>query len=638
MYVTTFYSFKGGVGRSMALANAAVELAQRGRRVLVVDFDLEAPGLDTFDVLRPRKDVPGIIDFVHEYLSTDRSPDAARFLARLPDVGDRGGQLWIMPSGAQQATYAAHFNQIDWAELYEKRDGYLLFEDLKAQWGRAVAPDYVLIDSRTGHTDTGGICTRQLPDAVAILFFPNEQNLRGLTKVVRDIRAEAENDKEIALHFIMSNVPDLDDEDRILEDHIQAFRKQLHMTGKRLIVHRYDSLALLNQAVFTLTRPRSRLAREYDHVVNAIVGRNLDDRDGALRYIERNTRPWRQRDEEPLDALKNKLHSIGKTHAEDGEVLFELGRLKDRDPRLESDGSLFDRAIESGYREPEVYVQRAQVRSRNGDLDGANEDALRALQSGSAPPPLIWRAAALTTSGGAEAVAASPAVMSLDVGERIALASGLDEWPDQIEVSVPILKRITSDPDVSEDHRKMARAGLATRLIATRACDEAARMLRHGDRSVTDMNIRDAFNYGMAMWGATGAIDPDPFTRVVGLHRAKAEERSDPNYWQCMAVAFWAIGEASEAAASEERARAAVNGPHVARAQLRPPGAASAAYARRRRGVAEGPVFSYWRYAAVPASDFGQDLDDIKALMSGDTTRLPHFMRDEPRLDDVFSS
>ena len=50
MYVTTFYSFKGGVGRTMALVNVAVELANTGRRVLVVDFDLEAPGLDTFDL------------------------------------------------------------------------------------------------------------------------------------------------------------------------------------------------------------------------------------------------------------------------------------------------------------------------------------------------------------------------------------------------------------------------------------------------------------------------------------------------------------------------------------------------------------------------------------------------------------
>src|SRR4051794_13247188 len=42
--VYTFYSYKGGVGRSMALANVAVLLARSGKKVLVVDWDLEAPG------------------------------------------------------------------------------------------------------------------------------------------------------------------------------------------------------------------------------------------------------------------------------------------------------------------------------------------------------------------------------------------------------------------------------------------------------------------------------------------------------------------------------------------------------------------------------------------------------------------
>jgi len=41
MYTVTFYSFKGGVGRTLALANVGLELARTGRRVLLVDFDLE---------------------------------------------------------------------------------------------------------------------------------------------------------------------------------------------------------------------------------------------------------------------------------------------------------------------------------------------------------------------------------------------------------------------------------------------------------------------------------------------------------------------------------------------------------------------------------------------------------------------
>src|SRR5687768_18601726 len=46
--VITFYSYKGGVGRSMALANIAVLLARRGHRVLAVDWDPEAPGLERY--------------------------------------------------------------------------------------------------------------------------------------------------------------------------------------------------------------------------------------------------------------------------------------------------------------------------------------------------------------------------------------------------------------------------------------------------------------------------------------------------------------------------------------------------------------------------------------------------------------
>ena len=218
----------------MALVNAAVTLAMGGHRVLVVDFDIEAPGLDTFDALKPSEEVPGIIDFVARYLESRQAPDVSGFIGECPVIGDRGGSLWVMTSGRKE-TYAANFNQVDWGDLYEKQDGFLLFEDLKAQWKQVLKPDYVLIDSRTGHTDTSGICTRQLPDAVVVLFFPNEQNLRGLIDVVSGIRAEAEGvrKKNIKLHFVMSNVPDLDDEDQILESKIKSFQYQLGFRRNR---------------------------------------------------------------------------------------------------------------------------------------------------------------------------------------------------------------------------------------------------------------------------------------------------------------------------------------------------------------------------------------------------------------------
>src|SRR6185369_10551344 len=103
----------------------------------------------------------------------------------------------------------------------------LLFEDVKAQWDQLFKPDYVLIDSRTGHTDVSGICTRQLPDAVAVFLFPNEQNRRGLETVVRQIRSESETTrkKRIKLHFVMSNVPELDDEEGFLAKNVKGLKE-----------------------------------------------------------------------------------------------------------------------------------------------------------------------------------------------------------------------------------------------------------------------------------------------------------------------------------------------------------------------------------------------------------------------------
>ena len=82
----------------------------------------------------PRATFTGIIDFVGEYLDSGQAPEVDRFIYKSSGVGDQGGGLWIMPSGAQRESYAANFSQIDWSVLYEKHDGYLLFEDLKEQW------------------------------------------------------------------------------------------------------------------------------------------------------------------------------------------------------------------------------------------------------------------------------------------------------------------------------------------------------------------------------------------------------------------------------------------------------------------------------------------------------------------------
>ena len=606
MYVTTFYSFKGGVGRTMALVNAAVTLALRGRRVLAVDFDVEAPGLDTFDVLRPHEEIPGVIDFVANYLDSGQAPDAANFIGECPDVGEQGGRLWIMPSGRHE-TYAANFSQIDWGELYEKHDGYLLLEDLKEQWNRIVQPDYVLIDSRTGHTDTGGICTRQLPDSVVILFFPNEQNLRGLTEVVRDIRSEVDEPRKklIELHFVMSNVPDLDDEDRILESKIAAFQDQLGFLREPMVVHRYDSLSLLNQVVFVKDRPRSRLANEYNEIVQEISTRNSDDRDGALEYIRRANRRWRRTGEDSIRTREDMLERIEEAHSNDGEILFRLAEIRETDRQPERAVLLVNQAIDAGYEQPEAYLKRAGVREDNHDLDGAIEDTRRVLASERVTPPMVREAIRLSARLGTyvpEEVAESTAVMSLEIDGKTWLAGTFNRSPEDLVIAISLWEQILGSGELPTETRNRARHSLGLSYMGLGRCSDAIRMFRDDGQTLDELNIADAFNYGMATWGVNGAIETEAFLRAVELDRAEIRKARTSNYLQCMAIAYWVAGDGDEALGHIDRAQEAVGG---------------------LRGRTE---FSCWRYLQVSAEQFEADLVDIRDLIENDGSKMPPFV------------
>ncbi|WP_424185468.1 KGGVGR-motif variant AAA ATPase [Actinokineospora sp. G85] len=183
--VITFYSYKGGVGRSFALANTAVLLARWGYRVLCVDWDLEAPGLrQYFRDLIPAAPTGGVVDLVADF---ERDPDSppVDHIVSLPDHGT----LDLLVAGRDDDDYAANLQAIDWAGLYALGFGNYL-ERCRQRWiGKY---DFVLIDSRTGISDIGSICTAQLPDRLVLLYTANLQSVLGAVDVAR--RAEVARD------------------------------------------------------------------------------------------------------------------------------------------------------------------------------------------------------------------------------------------------------------------------------------------------------------------------------------------------------------------------------------------------------------------------------------------------------------
>jgi len=210
--IITFYSYKGGTGRTMALANVACLLAKITKvknRVLMIDWDLEAPGLHRFFSTKFKKrygtdccnnqdfiSQPGLIEFFRDkrkailknpsfknILSEEEtkeileSLDLSKYILQ-SDIPN----LSFIKAGAFDENYSSRVNTFDWEGFYIKVPLFfkLLAEKLTKLY------KYILIDSRTGLTDTSGICTMLMPEYLVVVFTPNKQSLSNLPSLIVD--------------------------------------------------------------------------------------------------------------------------------------------------------------------------------------------------------------------------------------------------------------------------------------------------------------------------------------------------------------------------------------------------------------------------------------------------------------------
>src|ERR1051326_7783007 len=153
-FFATFYSFKGGVGRSLALANVATTLARDKSdpsRVLVWDFDLAAPGLQNIFKPQWRARRQGFVDYVHHYITTAEISPISDYIVKTDVDG-----VDMLPAGGWDKEYASKLEDIKWRQIYREARGFQFIETVKKQIiDIRPAYDYILIDSLTGYSDVG---------------------------------------------------------------------------------------------------------------------------------------------------------------------------------------------------------------------------------------------------------------------------------------------------------------------------------------------------------------------------------------------------------------------------------------------------------------------------------------------------
>lgn len=152
--VVAFYSFKGGVGRTTAAAALAVSWARRGRRVAVIDFDLDAPGLGRLLDADGQGTTAqwGIVDYLLETGVSLPLADYRHTCARSGVTGD--GVIDVYPSGSLDERYLSKLGKLD-LEMQDATSNPLarLIADIHGE----SQSDLIIVDSRAGLSPTAGL-------------------------------------------------------------------------------------------------------------------------------------------------------------------------------------------------------------------------------------------------------------------------------------------------------------------------------------------------------------------------------------------------------------------------------------------------------------------------------------------------
>lgn len=222
-----FYSLKGGVGRSTAVAVAAWHLAKKGLSVLVLDLDLEAPGLTTSLLPPDRLPEFGVVDWFVEDAVGQGADVLGHMAAAAPLATDLGGQIWVVPShGRNPGDYLAKLGR---CYLDLPRSPGAVPEEWTQRLVRLVAelekvqePDVVLLDVRSGLPDLSAVPVTDLGAEVLLFALDTDQTWAAYRLLFEHWRrSEAIRILRERLHIVAAMVPETE-----RKQYMESFRQR----------------------------------------------------------------------------------------------------------------------------------------------------------------------------------------------------------------------------------------------------------------------------------------------------------------------------------------------------------------------------------------------------------------------------
>ena len=282
MFLISFYSPSVGVGRTLAIVHVGWLLNDQKKNVLLCDLDVEAPGLTQQLFMKEPEPEKGFVDLVVDYLDSARFPEVESYIER------REGSFDVLPAGAVgDAQYGAKLARINWPELFGSPQGEALVADLRRQFAE-LGYDYVLVDSKTGSSDVGGLCALQRPDGVCLVLGLDDQSIAGTRKALDLIRNHNRENRghPVFAALLVSLCSPLSDE--VLSKRMEVAQAGLECHAKRFTTIAHDGeLASQGPIVFAYEQAKqSPAAHDYRNLCKRLRRMDRDDRLAMERELD----------------------------------------------------------------------------------------------------------------------------------------------------------------------------------------------------------------------------------------------------------------------------------------------------------------------------------------------------------------
>src|SRR5260370_1857738 len=250
VHIISVKSLKGGTGKSTISANLAVTLAQLGKRVGVVDLDLEGPGLHVIFGVADA-DVKATINDVLQH----KAPVSQAVLDLTSRLKLKDGYLIFCPAG----------HKLD--EILSILDtGFNLytFKKVLEDLARDYNLDYLLIDSHPGiEKDT--LLSMALCDYLVLISRVDQQDLFG-SGVMTEVASQLQKPVVLIINMVPRSVSEKE-AGKIAYRLAQLF----HIHLLTALPFNSDVLENLSKGVFVLEKPKDPLTRRFTEIATKML-------------------------------------------------------------------------------------------------------------------------------------------------------------------------------------------------------------------------------------------------------------------------------------------------------------------------------------------------------------------------------